>query len=202
MKRSYYKLSGKLLFKSIVMVFAITMLFACENNLNEVYNRTKEASWPGLSAYDFQLERLDSGKIVLKLNTPLMEKYDGDSARTVFPKGFKAIIYDKNEKPESDIRGDYGINYEQKDVLEARGNVILMNFESEQKLYTELLIWDENTKKVYSPVPVKLVSPDGIAYGDSMVSNQDLSNRNIYNFRGDFDVPEQDTISSDTTKNP
>ena len=36
--------------KSIVMVFSITMLFACKNDLKEVYNRSEEAKWPDLSA--------------------------------------------------------------------------------------------------------------------------------------------------------
>ncbi len=181
------------LLKSVVIVLAMGTLFSCENNIKVVQKINAEDTLAELTATDIHYIRTDSGRRQLVLNSPLLLKYGGEKPYTEFPKGFSISFYDTTGKIISTIKAGYGIRWGKKGLLISRNNVVVKNLKTQEQLNTENLIWNQKTGKIYSPSFVKITSPDRIIFGDSMVSNQNFTQRTIYGIRGVLDVEEDTT---------
>ena len=90
------------------------------------------------------------------------------------------------------IRGDYGVNYEKKELVLAKQNVVVKNLETEEVLETESLFWDQKRKKIFTSNFVKITSPEKIIFGDSMTANEDFTHREIFGIRATIEVDEDE----------
>ena len=170
----------------------VMVLFSCENSLDKVKEFIDTDTINGVLAYDVTFSRSDSGFVQAKLIAPVMHSTEGDSAILEFPKGFVAYLYEENGLPTSKIRGDYGIRYEQEDMLFAKDSVVVENLETKETLYTETLYWNQKTKKIYTRNSVKITSPDKIVYGDSLNANEDFSQRVIHGMRATLEIEDEE----------
>ena len=172
------------------------MLFSCENPIEKVKQFVDYDTISGLMAYDVVVERSDSGMLVAKLSAPVMRSLDvdnADSSMLEFPKGFTAYVYDNGDTaPTSMIRGDYGVNYEKKELVIAQHNVVVTNMKTQETLETETLFWDQKKKKIYTSSFVKITSPDKIVFGDSLTANEDFSRREIFGIRATIEIEEDE----------
>ena len=172
------------------------MLFSCENPIEKVKQFVDYDTISGLMAYDVVVERSDSGMLVAKLSAPVMRSLDvdnADSSMLEFPKGFTAYVYDNGDTaPTSMIRGDYGVNYEKKELVIAQHNVVVTNMKTQETLETETLFWDQKKKKIYTSNFVKITSPDKIVFGDSLTANEDFSRREIFGIRATIEIEEDE----------
>ena len=169
----------------LVILFAIT---ACENNLEEVKRITTRSNEPTQTITSVEILYGDSGFVKAKITGPLLQRYITDtSSNVLFPKGIVVLVYDKQFKQTSSLRANSAINRERKKIMEARGNVIVIN-EKGEKLNTERLFWDENKEKIFSNEFVKITTPDKIIYGHGFESNQSFSKYKIFNITGTISV--------------
>lgn len=169
------------------------MLFSCENSMEKVKQFIDDDTISGLMAYDVVIERSDSGMSVAKLIAPVMRTIDDpDSAMLEFPKGFVAYTYEDDTTPSSMIRGDYGVNYEKKELVVAKHNVVVKNIKTEEVLETETLYWNQKKKKIYTSSRVKISSPDKIIFGDSLTSDEKFSRREIFGIRATLEINEDE----------
>ncbi len=180
--------------KSVAVVLAMGALFSCENNIKVVQQISAADTLAELTATDIKYIRTDSGRRQLVLTSPLLLKYGGNKPFTEFPKGFHVDFYDTTGKVVSTISAGYGIRWERKGLLVSRNHVVVKNLKTGEQLNTEKLIWDEKKHRIYSPVFVKITSPDRIIFGDSMTASENFSQRTIYGIRGTLDVTEQDSL--------
>lgn len=170
------------------------MLFSCENSISEIKQITQiEDTLAAITTYDLDYQRSDSGSVQIRLKSPLMKRYVGDDEYNVFPDGFEITFYDKDGTPSSYLTANYGVAYSRRKYMNARNNVVIKNFETQEELYTENLIWDQKTKLIKSNTFVKLVMPDKTVFGDSMWSNESFTEYEILNVKGDFEVEEDTT---------
>lgn len=123
-----------------------------------------------------------------------MHRFEGEEAYAVFPEGFEVTFYDTTEKPLSLIKANYGISFEKRKLMKARNDVVVINYETEEQLNTENLVWDQKSKKIVANTFVKITTPDKIVYGDSLHAHESFKRRDIFNMRGVFEV-EDDTDS-------
>jgi LPS export ABC transporter protein LptC len=121
-----------------------------------------------------------------------MKRYNGEDPYSEFPEGFEITFYDTSGIPKSFIRANYGISYSDRKLMRARNNVVVKNFETEEQLDTENLIWDQKKQLIYSSTFVKISTPDKTVYGDSLRAHESFKWRDIYNMRGVFDYVEED----------
>ena len=172
------------------------MLFSCENSIKDVKQFIDYDTITGLMAYDVVIERSDSGMLVAKLSAPVMislENDNADSSMLEFPKGFTAYMFDIGDTmPTSMIRGDYGVNFEKKELVIARHNVVVTNMKTQETLETETLFWDQKKKKIYTSNVVKISSPDKIIFGDSLTATEDFSRREIFGIRATIELDEDE----------
>ena len=176
-----------------IIAHAAMMLISCENSMEKVKQFIEYDTISGLMAYDVVIERSDSGRMTAKLIAPVMRSVDDqDSAMLEFPKGFIVYIYDGDTAPAAKIRGDYGVNYERKELMMAKHNVVVENIETQEVLETENLFWDQKRQKLYTGCMVKIASPDKIIFGDSMTANESFTRREIFGIRATIELDEDE----------
>ena len=169
------------------------MLFACRNEMRDItaFDNSLD-SLPGVSAYDIEFVYSDSAKIQVVLSAPTMHSYEDEDPYMEFPDGFKVIFYNDDMTVKSQITANYGINYRERRFMEAKSNVVVNNYDTDEQLNTEELIWDQKKEIIYSNKFVKITTGDGVLYGDGLHSDQSFTNRHIIKPRGEILVDDDE----------
>lgn len=176
---------------SIVVLLLATMLFSCENDMMTVIKLSTKDSIPDISITNVNVKQSEMGRPTLELTAPKMISYQTQDAYTEFPNGLKIIFFDSIMQPKSEITANYGISWDSKRTMEARGNVVVKNFQKQQQLYTESLVYDRNFKKVSTKDFVKITTPDRTILGKGMESDELFDNWLIRDVTSTIYVDEQ-----------
>ncbi len=148
-------------------------------------------SIPDLTAKNFEFLRSDSGRVVAKLQSPVMIQYEGDNPHTIFPEGFRIEFYNRLMQVESEMSADYGINYTKRKLLKAQKNVVVINFAKDEQLNSDELIWDQRRKRIYSEADVRITTPTEILYGTGLDSDEQFKRYEVYKSKGEVEVEEE-----------
>lgn len=149
-------------------------------------------SQPGETAKEIEMIYSDSGKIVIKLVSPLLNRYINDDPYVEFPEGLQLLFYDSLMNVQSELTANYGISWENKKVMEVKDDVVIHNYEKQEVLNTEHVIWDQRTKKIYSEVFVKRTTPDGVLYGEGFDADESLKAWKLRKVSGEFTFEEKE----------
>jgi len=179
------------IFSGIVVTFVATMLFSCESDMMAVVKLTAKDSIPDISINSIFVRESENGKMKMELTAPKMITFQTNDAYTEFPNGLRVVFYDSLRQPESELTANYGISWDNRRILQARGNVIVKNFRKREQLNTETLNWDQNVKKVSTNEFVKITTPDKTIMGKGMESNELFDNWIIRNGSGVIYVNEE-----------
>jgi LPS export ABC transporter protein LptC len=117
-------------------------------------------------------------KLVLKANRMLMFDRNVSEPFTVMPQGFFVTMFDEEEKISATLKAKFGVRFDLTKRMEARYGVEVVNLKGE-KLETERLVWDENTKRIYTDAFVKITTDKEVIMGKGLESNQDFSKYEI-----------------------
>ena len=161
---------------SIIVLLLASVLFSCENDMSAVIKLSTKDSIPDIAITNVNVKQTELGKLTLELIAPKMISYQKLEAYTEFPNGLKIVFYDSLMQPKSELTANYGISYDGKRTMEARGNVIVKNFQKQEQLNTESLIYDQNAKKVSTNEFVKITTPDRLILGKGMESDELFDN--------------------------
>lgn len=176
-----------------LMVFVWFFFTGCNTNLEEVEKLAALDTLPVMYAKNVNIMQSESGALKYNLTAPILYRYETRKGATIkFPEGFKVVFFDSlnPDKVRTEITAKYGINRESEKIMEARKDVVVINRLKGEQLNTEHLVWDQNTKKVFSNVFVKITTPDKILYGDGMESDESFSRWRIMKPRGEMYVNE------------
>lgn len=179
-----------ILFSNIVAIILATMFFSCSNDMELVKEISKKDSVPEVTIDSIRVLQSERGNITLELIAPVMNSYNLKEKYTEFPKGVRIIFYDSLMKPKSELTAKYGISYENRKIMEAKGNVLVINYLKKASLNTEHLIWNENTKRVSTNENVKISEPDRVIFGKGLESDELFDNWIIRNITGTMYVKE------------
>lgn len=174
--------------KNILTIFipialAIGMFSGCKNDINEVDALTSMDNMPVEVRKGVKLYYSQNARVSALLKAKTMERYVGEEEYTVMPDGVYLETYDSTMAVTSSLEADYGIQLTEQNLMEAKGNVRVVN-EKGEKLNTEQLFWDTERREIYTDLPVKIITADQIIEGDGLVSNEDFSEYKIKKIRG------------------
>ncbi len=114
----------------------------------------------------------ENGHRSFHFQAPLLEGYtEAQEPYREFRKGIRITTYQKDSANVVDavLTADYGINYDKRQLWEARGNVVIVkNDPDSTRIYTQQIFWDQRSGKVYSNVDSRIVRKNGA--DDFMVS--------------------------------
>jgi LPS export ABC transporter protein LptC len=141
-------------------------LVSCENDIEKINSLTHINNFPEVSGKKVNIIYSDSGKVKLELNADeILQFLKADPPYFEFPRGIHVIFYDSNTEPESELVAGYAKYFQKERMWEARGNVIVTRISTGEKLNTEELFWDENSKRIYSNSFSRIQRKDMIYYG-------------------------------------
>lgn len=172
------------------LLTSILFFFGCSNDPERVESLTKSEKYPISTTFDVEMTYSDSGITRAIIVAPLRETYLAEENYIEFRKGIIVNFFDRDEQPESKLTANYAISYNDKDLMEAKNDVVLMNQKNEQ-LNTEHLIWDQKNDRIYSEVFVKITTPERVIYGDGFESTQDFSKYKITNVKGIINLKDE-----------
>ena len=136
---------------------------------------------PGQTVYGSNTLATEAGKAQVFMEYSCMSNYTGQEAdaepRQVFPKGIKSTFYNE-EGTAVDVLllADSAINLQNQKLMKFFGDVRVYDYRSLDTIYTEALYWNQETKKIYSDVSVRKVSPGLVLEGDGFDSDERMEN--------------------------
>lgn len=176
------------------------LLLSCGKNASK-YAAVNQETIVTMRSEDLSMTVSKNGLRSYHFTTPLMEQYGlASDPYTKYPEGvYVETFQDSTEIVESTLRADEAIYYEKRDLWMASGNVVATGVSSGNTLYTEQLFWDAKTDRIYSNVKVKVVDADGEHYGESLVSDKDLSTWEFTDYEGSIAVDTSTGAQPDET---
>ena len=177
----------KTLIKSITLLLLGVMLFSCENDINVINSLKIDEGQAVESTYDVEMTITDSGKVVMIMTSPQVDKYMVNREYVEMPKGIHIVFYDSIGGIRSTLDADYAISYSGSKIMEAKNNVVAVNKEG-KTLYTEELIWDQRKRRIYTENEVKIVTQKEILFGDGLTADENFNDWKISRPRGDIQV--------------
>ena len=173
------------LFAGILLVFTT---ISCQNDIEKIKSLTDFATLPVESAKDIVVIISDSGRLQIYLTSPQLDRYQGEQSYSKYPKGLNVVFYDKNKKEKMKLSADYAVNYEEKKIMEAKNNVVIVDFKKGDTIYTESIVWDQNRRTISSNVAVKRVNKNDVLYGDGFDADDSFNNYTIRRPRGNINI--------------
>lgn len=142
----------------------------------------------------------DSGVVRYKIIANEWQVFDRlDPSRWTFEKGIYLEKFDNELNIEAIIVADTAYYYDKQELWELRGDVHIEN-EQDEQFDTQLLFWDQKSKRVYSDQHIRIRQQKRVITGIGFTSNQDLTNYTIKQTQGIFPVKEEQPVYADSTK--
>jgi LPS export ABC transporter protein LptC len=173
----------------IFFILSSSIFVACENDIEKVNFYAGKKNIPVESMYDAEIIYSDSGIVTGKLKAKKLDHYTNKHSFTVMPKGIIVEFFDHHQTVETKLTANYAMKYDDKDVMEAKGNVIIINEKGEQ-LNTEHIVWSQKKEQINSDAFVKITTKTEILMGDGLESNQTFSKYKIKKIRGVIQLKE------------
>jgi LPS export ABC transporter protein LptC len=173
-KRIQFQEKYKIIIPAIVGI--IIFFASCQKgSIEKINSLTSELNGPNISAINSKIIYTEEAQIKVKINSPEINRYlEIEDPYTEFPQGMHVVFYDSLEKASSFIKANYCIYDEIEKLWTAENNVVAVN-EDGDTLNTDFLIWNMNTKKIYSDQYVKIIKGKDIIHGKGFEANQDFS---------------------------
>ena len=99
-----------------------------------------------------------------------------------FPEGINLTLFD-DDNNKSNVVSDYAILYNEIDLIDLQGNVILTTHNNDT-LYAEQLFYDQKTEWLFTNLPVRFVTNERIINGNGFDSNKDFTQAHVLETTG------------------
>ena len=176
------------------IVFLTLVLFSCENTLTEVKEIGNFEETPIKESFEVTYLRSQHGLVVNRMYSPLVQQFK--NRNTIMPLGFKLEFLDSNLNTTAYLEAKYGEILSEDKRMIARDSVILINFKDEE-LYTEELIWVQDSSRVFTDKYVKIVRDDVVIHGKGFESKEDFSQYVIKKITGQYYLDEDKITGKD-----
>lgn len=168
---------------SLVAFFA---LVACQSQGQVIPDRADSADQELVGAH---VHRSDAGHLQLELDAPLIQKYERPLPKTEYRSArgeqVKMRFFDQNDGHlKVSIAADSAISFDDRDIMEAHGNVVVIDFSTGDTIYLIDLIWNSSDDRIYSDNPVRARNGNRLTEGDGFTSDESMENLQITRQRG------------------
>lgn len=170
------------------------VLASCGNDLKEVQMINADKETPDESMNGVTMLYTDNGIRRAVLKTPVIYKYGEDQGRTEFPKGLSIDFFDVKGEKESYLRSDEGILNDKGHFLELKRNVVMINYKRRDTLFTDYLIWKQDSAIIVSPDTVHIHGETGNFRGDHFRGKENFTKYTWNNFKGDYFYNQTDSL--------
>jgi LPS export ABC transporter protein LptC len=159
------------------------VLFSCNNTIDEVKEIGDTEEKPIKESFNVTYLRSVKGKLSNRLISPYVKQYKNGDA--IFPEGFVLEMLDSNLSVTARLEANFGHVINESKKMIARDSVVFRNVVNEE-LYTEELIWQQDSGRVYTDKFVKIKKKDVVILGKGLESNADFSKYVLKNITGEY----------------
>lgn len=167
------------------------IFFSCQER-DPVAEFMSDEDLPFQVSYDGVYTLTENTKVRNVIEAGKLEHYTKDSSYIKITKGLKLEIYNRSEVREAVLTSINGWFDQEANIMSAEDSVIFDNMDGE-RMFTEKLIWEQDSNKIYTDLPVMIVRTQDTIWGDGMTSNENFSNYSIINPRGSIFVEDTDS---------
>lgn len=170
-----------------VTVLAVTVFFSCKNNFKDVQQVGVLQNEPVGVADTINLKYTDSFKLRANLLSPKMLDYSNrDFGFSEFPEGIELLIYD-DQGNESKILADYAMVYNETDLIDLQGNVILATHQKDS-LFAPQMYYDQKNEWVFTNKAVRLRTDGSDLNGRGIDSDRNFNRPEMLEVGGFVEV--------------
>ena len=132
-----------------LIIMSATALFSCKESIETTDAIGSADSLSTQTIYEMNLLRSEYGQIRSQVQAPLMENYSLlPEPYEIFPQGIKVTGYTPEGLLESEITAQWAIHkIGSQERWEAYGDVVVINFITEERIETDTLYWEKNRAK-------------------------------------------------------
>lgn len=198
-------------FSIATVILAVVMLFlsaSCSKGKKPTTDAiTNRDSVPVMVTRDVSTYISDSGVVRYKIIADEWQVFDRlDPSMWTFEQGVYLEKFNNDLSIEATIVADTAYYYDKEELWELRGNVHIEN-EQDEQFDTQLLFWNQKTKRVYSDLFIRIRQQKRIITGIGFTSNQDFTRYTIKQTKGIFPIKEENqtdstSIATDTIAMP
>lgn len=176
------------------------LLSACSKTKQPVTDAvTNRDSVSIMTTRDVSTYISDSGVVRYKIITDEWAVFDRlDPSMWSFEKGIYLEKFNNDLSIAATIVADTAYYYDKQELWELRGNVHIEN-EQDEQFDTQHLFWNQQTKKVYSDLYIRIRQQKRIITGVGFTSNQEFTNYTIKQTQGIFPIKEEPNQPNDST---
>jgi LPS export ABC transporter protein LptC len=169
-----------------LFLFFLVVLFSCTNDPKLVQEFVIDKQLPIEQIKGAELLHTENGKVKVRLVSTSIERFQDIQPALIFPDHLEVYFYNDSLELQSTLIADYASIDEEKKIMLAQNNVILIS-RDDKKLETDELIWDENKNKIYTDKKVKITTGKEVIYGEGFTSTTDFKQYSITKIHGTFD---------------
>ena len=171
------------------------VLFSCNNTIDEVKEIGNTEEKPVKESFNVTYLRSVKGVLSNRLMASYVKQYKNGDA--IFPEGFVLEMLDSNLAVTARLEAKFGHVFNESKKMIARDSVVFRNVVNEE-LYTEELIWQQDSGRVYTDKFVKIKKKDVVILGNGLESNADFSKYVLKNITGEYYFDETE-LENDTS---
>jgi LPS export ABC transporter protein LptC len=177
-----------MILRSIGLFASILFFVSCEGDLTNLGHSVElEERYPDSYSTNFNITYSDSAKLKVNISGKELEQYARNKelqAYDIMKDSVRIKFYNESGVVTSEMKSDYAIRYHDTEMMNAKGNVEVINKKGE-KLNTERLTWDKKLEQIVCDTTVVITKPSGqIIEGSSLVSDQNFDNYKITKVTG------------------
>lgn len=169
-----------------LIVLGLAIIFSACNNTE--IKEPLEYNGPLKKAQNIELYYTEKDLVKVKMvAAELNEFQNGDRE---FPKGIYLEFYNEFGKMESTLRANHAFFFKKDNLWRGRGKVEVKNLEKNEQLNTEELFWKQTEEQIYTEKFVTIRQQGDVIYGTGLTAKQDMSEYEILDPEGEFEVNE------------
>ena len=162
------------------------LLSACNGQMQSIPDRTDSADQELSVAH---VRRSEGGRLQLELDAPIIQKYDSPRAMTKYRSRsgvqVKIRFFSADDgHMTASIFADSAISLDDRNIMEAHGNVVVIDYKTHDTVYLQDLRWEGNEDRAYSDNPVRARNGRRLTEGNGFTSDGSMENLQITHQRG------------------
>ena len=173
-----------------LFLFFLVVLISCTNDPKLVQEFVSDKQQPIEQIKGAELLHTENGKVKVRLVANRIERFQEIQPALIFPDHLEVYFYNDSSQLQSTLMADYASIDEEKKIMLAQNNVILIS-NDDKKLETNELVWDESKNKIYTDKKVKITTGKEVIYGEGFTSTPDFKQYSITKIHGTFDFATQ-----------
>lgn len=172
---------------STVIGIVAYLSFSCHTKRDELIE-IQEYTGPIIDLGPATTYYSDSARVKMRMEAPRQLEFG--SGDREFPEGLFLQFFDSEGDPTSTLKADYCYYSKKEDLYKATGNVVVQDVETNDRLDTEELYWNQKEEEVFTEKFVRIEKDGELHIGDGLEAKQDFSYWKILNSKGTITLNE------------